>query len=75
MPRESAVLARIRRTFEQGRSKCLKTSGEGEPDLVCCQNGRTVVIEVKQPGKKPTPLQMQRLREWANAGALALWSA
>lgn len=45
----------------------------GTPDLLACVRGRFVAAELKQPGKKPTPLQMKRLREWAAAGALAGW--
>lgn len=53
----------------------MKTSGEGEPDLVgCLPFGRAVVIECKQPGEKPAPLQYARLRQWSNAGAHALWT-
>lgn len=46
----------------------------GHPDLLCCLRGRFVAIELKQPGKVPTPLQMKRLRDWAAAGALAGWA-
>ena len=74
MPKESAVLARVRRRLIEVGAKCIKTSGEGEPDLVCSIEGHTVVIETKQSGETPDPLQFQRLREWATAGALALWT-
>lgn len=46
----------------------------GTPDLLGCVRGRFVAIELKQPGKVPTPLQMKRLRDWAAAGALAGWA-
>lgn len=74
MPREDAVLARVRAALNAIRAKCIKTSGEGEPDLVCSVRGATVVIETKQPRLKPEPLQYQKLREWDESGALALWT-
>ena len=46
----------------------------GEPDIDACINGRSVKIEVKVPGKVPTPQQMARLRKWESAGALCGWA-
>lgn len=40
----------------------------GVPDLLCVKNGRAVFMEVKQPGKKPTPLQVQRMHEIRTIG-------
>lgn len=40
----------------------------GVPDLLCVKNGRAVFLEVKQPGKKPTPLQQQVMREIREQG-------
>ena len=74
MPRESAVLARTRNELRRLGAKCVKTSGEGEPDIVCSRRGQTIVVETKQPGKRPEPLQKQRLTEWAMSGAHALWT-
>jgi hypothetical protein len=45
----------------------------GEPDVDACVRGRSVKVEVKQPGKVPTPRQMAVLRKWERAGALAGW--
>lgn len=45
----------------------------GDPDIYGAVGGIHVEIEVKQPGKKPTDLQLQRLRQWAAAGAACLW--
>jgi hypothetical protein len=44
----------------------------GEPDLLGClpPSGRTVALEVKQPGKKATPVQQMRLMMWEKAGAI-----
>jgi hypothetical protein len=41
----------------------------GEPDLVICDNGRLLVVEVKRPGQKPTPLQEHRLSQWRDSNA------
>jgi hypothetical protein len=42
----------------------------GDPDLYGTVGGRHFEIEVKRPGSQLTKLQAQRLREWAQAGAL-----
>jgi hypothetical protein len=42
----------------------------GDPDIDACIHGRSVQLEVKRPGGKPTVLQMKRLAEWREAGAL-----
>jgi len=59
--------------------KALKMHGSpfsysGEPDIAGCLDGVAFHIEVKAPGKKPTPLQYQRLAEWKEAGALSFWT-
>lgn len=46
----------------------------GQPDTFACVRHRMVTIELKQPGKVPTPLQFKRLREWEGAGALVGWA-
>jgi len=76
VPKEASIVDSTRRNLQENFRGCkfMKTSGEGEPDLVGCINGKSVVIECKQPGKHPTILQYARLQEWAKAGALALWS-
>ncbi len=43
----------------------------GDPDLYGVVNGRHFEIEVKRPGGSLTPVQEERLRQWAAAGALA----
>jgi hypothetical protein len=40
----------------------------GIPDLLCVKHGRAVFLEVKQPGKKPTPLQVHVMQELKNVG-------
>lgn len=40
----------------------------GWPDLFLFRNGITVCIEVKQPGKKPTPLQVATMNKLKQKG-------
>jgi len=42
----------------------------GDPDIDACLRGRSVQLEVKRPGEKPTLLQCKRLEEWRQAGAV-----
>ena len=42
----------------------------GDPDIDACIRGRSLQLEVKRPGEKPTLLQLKRLEEWRQAGAL-----
>jgi hypothetical protein len=42
----------------------------GEPDIDACLRGRSLQLEVKRLGQKPTPLQVKRLDQWRHAGAL-----
>ncbi len=42
----------------------------GEPDIDACFRGRSLQLEVKRPGEKPTLLQLKRLEQWREAGAL-----
>lgn len=42
----------------------------GTPDIDGCYNGLAFYLEVKRPGKTPTPLQAYELRQWAAAGAI-----
>lgn len=41
----------------------------GEPDIDVVAHGRSIKLEVKQPGKTPTPRQLSILRKWRSAGA------
>lgn len=46
----------------------------GHPDIDGCINGRSIKIEMKRPGEKPTRRQMGRLLQWRAAGALVGWA-
>lgn len=45
----------------------------GEPDLFGSLDGMHFELEVKVPGKVPTPLQFRRLDEWEQVGSIAGW--
>lgn len=43
----------------------------GTPDIIASINGIIILIEAKRdPTKKLTPIQDQRLKEWASSGAM-----
>ena len=76
MTTERAIVKAIL-AYLNGRPGCLarKRWGggmgvAGDPDIDACICGRSVQLEVKRPGEKPTALQAKRLREWRKAGAL-----
>ncbi len=46
----------------------------GVPDrLILCPNGKSLFIEVKAPGKKPTDAQEKELKLLMNIGFWAFW--
>lgn len=49
-------------------------SDTGEPDIDACVSGRSLKVEVKMPGARPTAIQLAALRRWERAGALAGWA-
>ena len=76
--RESSIVDGILRWLnQQPKTLARKRHGgmygvAGEPDIDACVKGRSVQIEVKRPGEKPTPLQERRLAEWQAAGAITM---
>lgn len=47
---------------------------KGDPDIYGCLDGQMFVIELKQKGQRPSELQLRRLDDWRQAGAIAFWS-
>lgn len=45
----------------------------GVPDRICCYRTMFVAIEVKRPGKLPTPIQNRRIAEIKARGGIAIW--
>jgi hypothetical protein len=50
------------------------TNNVGEPDITASVCGIRVEIEVKQPGKKPSKLQLSRLSRLQKKGCIAFWA-
>jgi hypothetical protein len=46
--------------------------GAGEPDIFACIAGFMVVIETKRPGERLRRLQGHILKQWTDAGAVAI---
>jgi Holliday junction resolvase len=68
---ESKIQSSIRTHLErQGWfvTKLLQTSTNGIPDLMALRQGKVVFIEVKQPGRKPSPLQEYRIGQLRKEG-------
>jgi hypothetical protein len=73
MPLESSITKSIVTSAKARGWWTFKIAGgpmqtSGIPDLLCIKHGRAVFLEVKQPGKKPTPIQEQRIREIRTTG-------
>lgn len=47
----------------------------GHPDIDGCTGGRSIKIEMKRPGERPTAHQMARLRQWRETGAIVGWAS
>lgn len=75
-PLESQVVARILRRLRTLPGLVVrKRHGTamgvaGDPDLTGCYQGRHFEFEVKRPGGQPTKLQLARIDEWRQAGAV-----
>lgn len=69
--REAIIQSQIIKYLEANGWLCIKliqTSKNGIPDLICLHSGRSVFIEVKQPGKNPTDLQKYRHEQLRKQG-------
>ena len=68
---ESKIQSNIKARFERAGwmvVKLIQTNCNGIPDLMCLKNGKTIFIEVKQPGREPTELQKYRHYELIKQG-------
>jgi len=53
--------------------KFVSPGNDGVPDrLVCLPGGRIAFIELKAPGKKPTPLQVRQMERLQGLGFCAM---
>lgn len=76
--KEKTQTKKLQALFTAAGGKVIKVGAgpyieTGTPDLIGCLRGKCVVVEMKRPGEKPTPLQLYRLKQWGDAGAAALW--
>lgn len=76
--REAKLVKEVKDWIAAHGGKVFKVHGSvfseaGIPDLVgCLKGGRCVVIECKAPGKKPTPIQVHQVQEFAKCGAVSI---
>jgi hypothetical protein len=55
--------------------KFVSPSSRGVPDrIVICPGGGILFLELKQPGSKPTALQLHEIDRLHSAGCKACWS-
>jgi hypothetical protein len=59
---QRAIVAALRKIG--ARVLHLHAVGGGCPDLLVCYRGRNVLLEVKRPGEKPNPLQIEFHALW-----------
>ena len=74
--RESAITKRIIDYIHSIGGTAIKVHGSvymhsGTPDIIACVRGRFVAIEVKQPGKHPTPAQVAYIEKIQRSGGIA----
>ena len=77
MAKEQILQSKIKNYLRGQGWRVIKTislSENGHPDLFCFKQGKTMVIEVKSKGKKPSELQLYRLKEWKEDGFVAFWT-
>lgn len=70
-PLESAIQADITkklRSFGYIIIRLRSVDKAGWPDIMALKNGKTTFVEVKRPGKQPTPLQLQKHKQLQDAG-------
>jgi hypothetical protein len=75
---EGKIVKAIQARIKKRGGRCIKIHGGdnpfqevGIPDLLCCYRGRFVGLEVKQPGERPSPVQMVFLHEIVSSGGYA----
>lgn len=77
---ESGLQRRIRTALERKfrGSFWFKVHGNkytpiGMTDLLGCVEGYYCALEIKRPGKEPTPIQYERMEQLREAGAIVGW--
>lgn len=73
---ESKLQTKIIKHLEREGWEVVKTillNKSGYEDLFCFKNGKTMFIEVKDKGKKPTDLQLYRIKKHNENGFISFW--
>lgn len=52
----------------KGKERFMRFGAVGSPDIICVIKGQYVGIEVKRPGSKQNPNQLQFQKDLENAG-------
>ena len=79
MAEEARLIEQIRKFVKNSGGKVIKihttgVSEKGIPDLVVCiPSLPTFFVETKSKGKKPTKLQLAKIKEIQKAGGIAFW--
>ena len=74
--REAPIESKVRQWCLANGVLCKKFTPMGEvgyPDRIFLKEGKCVFIELKATGKKPRPLQAERLSELQSYGFVAEW--
>ena len=72
---ESQIQAKITQKLKNHGwfvTKLIQTSTNGIPDLMAIKDGVVIFLEVKQPGKKASPLQDHQIEGLIRCGVLAM---
>lgn len=72
---ESQIQAKITQKLKNNGwfvTKLIQTSTNGIPDLMAIKDGRVIFLEVKQPGKKASPLQDHQIEGLIRCGVEAM---
>ena len=71
---ESQIQAKITQKLKNNGwfvTKLIQTSTNGIPDLMAIKEGRVIFLEIKQPGKKASPLQDHQIEGLNRCGVEA----
>lgn len=66
------AVCKFARTLGWIERKFSSPAHAGEPDRIFFRDGKTVMIEFKRTGQRPTRLQRERLQAYTDAGFLAV---
>lgn len=76
-PLEKSIERRLADYCKKADILCLKfvsPGNKGVPDRILIRQGRVLFLELKQKGKRPTPLQFHTLEKFREHGAVAEWA-